>query len=100
MQGRIAGDRLRTFESAVDEPVRIRLTWELAAVARIVWRNEMSVNGGPWSLVEQYDCVPSAITDERTSMTILSDDRATEHPAVRTRAPGAGACCPSRGWRS
>ncbi|MGH3465968.1 MAG: hypothetical protein ACRDP9_31240 [Kribbellaceae bacterium] len=65
MRGRIAGDRL-TFESAVDEPVRIRLTWDLAAADRIVWRNEMSVNGGPWSLVEQYDCVPSATNDERT----------------------------------
>ena len=67
MRGRIAGDRL-TFESAVDEPVRIRLTWDLAAADRIVWRNEMSVNGGPWSLVEQYDCVPSATNDERTDL--------------------------------
>jgi hypothetical protein len=26
----------------------------------------VSVSGTPWSLVEQYDCVPSATTDERT----------------------------------
>ena len=47
------------FESVADPPVRIRLTWELAGPA-VVWRNEMSVAGGPWSLVEEYVCTPVA----------------------------------------
>ena len=58
MRGRIDGDRL-VFESVGDPPVRIRLTWELTGPA-VVWRNEMSVAGGPWSLVEEYLCTPVA----------------------------------------
>lgn len=55
MRGRISGDQL-VFESAPGEPIRIRLTWDLIAKDRVTWRNEISVNGGPWTLVEQYDC--------------------------------------------
>jgi hypothetical protein len=56
MRGRIDGDRL-TFESiGEDKVVRIRLTWDLVDEHRIVWRNEMSVGGAPWTLVEEYDC--------------------------------------------
>ncbi|HVD29784.1 MAG TPA: hypothetical protein VNC79_14985 [Mycobacteriales bacterium] len=58
MRGRIDGDRL-VFESVGNPPVRIRLTWELTGAA-LVWRNEMSVAGGPWSLVEEYVCTPVA----------------------------------------
>jgi hypothetical protein len=60
MRGRIDGDRL-VFESVGSPPVRIRLTWELTGSA-VVWRNEMSVAGGPWSLVEEYLCTP--VTDD------------------------------------
>jgi hypothetical protein len=56
MRGAIDGDRM-VFESVGDPPVRIRLTWELADGA-VLWRNEMSVQGGPWSLVEDYVCTP------------------------------------------
>lgn len=55
MRGHISGDRL-VFESPSGEPIRIRLTWDLIAEDRVTWRNEMSVSGGPWTLVEQYDC--------------------------------------------
>ena len=58
MRGRIDGDRL-VFESIGDPPVRIRLSWELSG-AVVLWRNEMSVQGGPWSLVEDYVCTPIA----------------------------------------
>jgi hypothetical protein len=60
MRGVIDSDRL-VFESVADPPVRIRLTWELTGPA-VVWRNEMSVAGGPWSLVEEYLCTPSGTT--------------------------------------
>ena len=56
MRGRIDGDRL-VFESVGNPPARIRLTWELAGPA-LTWRNELSVGGGPWSLVEEYLCTP------------------------------------------
>jgi hypothetical protein len=56
LRGRIAGDRL-VFESPAGLPVRIRLTWDLRTADRLTWRNEISVDGGPWALVEQYDCL-------------------------------------------
>lgn len=57
LRGWIAGDRL-TFESVGDPPVRLRLVWDLTHAPRMTWRNEMSVGGAPWSLVEEYDCTP------------------------------------------
>ncbi|GAA4880328.1 nitroreductase family deazaflavin-dependent oxidoreductase [Actinomycetospora straminea] len=58
MAGHIDGDRL-VFESTGDPAVRIRLTWERRPGA-VLWRNEASVDGGPWSLVEEYRCTPTA----------------------------------------
>lgn len=58
LRGWIDGDRM-VFESLGDPAVRIRLTWELAGPT-VLWRNEMSVQGGPWSLVEDYVCTPIA----------------------------------------
>jgi hypothetical protein len=57
MRGWIEGDRL-TFETIGGAPARLRLTWDLSDPAGLVWRNEMSVSGGPWSLVEEYRCRP------------------------------------------
>lgn len=57
MRGRIEGERL-TFESVGDPPVRIRLVWDLTDPRDMLWRNEMSVAGSPWSLVEEYHCTP------------------------------------------
>jgi hypothetical protein len=59
LHGWIDGDRL-VFESTGDPPVRIRLTWDAADPAVLIWRNEMSVGGGPWTLVEEYRCTPLA----------------------------------------
>jgi hypothetical protein len=30
-----------------------------ATIASMKWRNEMSVDGGPWSLVQEYHCQPT-----------------------------------------
>jgi len=57
MRGHIESDRL-TFESIGDGPVRLRLVWQLTGATEVTWRNEMSVGGGPWSLVEEYRCTP------------------------------------------
>lgn len=57
MRGQIDGYRL-IFETIEQAPIRIRLVWDLTDPERLIWRNEMSINGSPWSLVEQYDCRP------------------------------------------
>jgi hypothetical protein len=56
MHGWIDGDRL-TFESAGDPPLRIRLVWDATDPDQLIWRNEASA-GGPWTLVEEYRCLP------------------------------------------
>jgi hypothetical protein len=58
MRGRIDGDRL-TFETIGDPPVRLRLVWDRTDPADMVWKNELSVGGAPWSLVEEYHCRPA-----------------------------------------
>ena len=59
LRGWIDGDRL-TFETIGDPPVRLRLVWNQSTPGRITWRNEMSVGGAPWALVEEYECTPVA----------------------------------------
>jgi Protein of unknown function (DUF1579) len=55
MRGWIAGDRL-VFETLEARAVRIRLVWDIKSATELVWRNEMSVGGAPWTLVEEYRC--------------------------------------------
>jgi hypothetical protein len=57
MRGQIEGNRL-VFESIGNPPIRIRLVWDAADPADITWRNEMSVGGAAWSLVETYHMKP------------------------------------------
>jgi hypothetical protein len=57
MRGWIEGDRL-VFETLGEPPVRLRLVWDVSDPMDVVWRNEMSVGAGPWSLVEEYHCTP------------------------------------------
>jgi hypothetical protein len=57
MRGRIDGDRL-VFETIGEPPVCLRLVWDVSDPMDVVWRNEMSVGGAPWSLVEEYHCTP------------------------------------------
>lgn len=64
MRGRIEGARL-TFETIGEPPVRLRLVWDLTDSDDIRWRNEMSVQGGPWTLVEEYRCIPKPVITNR-----------------------------------
>jgi hypothetical protein len=57
LRGRIDGDRL-VFKSTGDPDVRIRVTWDVSDPDTILWCNESSAGGGPWSLVEEYRCTP------------------------------------------
>jgi hypothetical protein len=57
MRGHIEDDRL-IFETLGDTAVRLRLVWDLTDPDDATWRNEMSIAGGPWSLVEEYHLTP------------------------------------------
>ncbi|PVZ05354.1 DUF1579 family protein [Actinomycetospora cinnamomea] len=70
MAGHIAGDRL-VFESIGEPAVRLRLTWDLESDGGITWRNEVRVEGGEWSLVEEYRCTP--VTDAPAGHSALND---------------------------
>lgn len=59
MRGWIDGDRL-TFETIGERPVRLRLVWDLTDPTGLTWRNESSVGGAPWTLVEEYHCTPNS----------------------------------------
>jgi hypothetical protein len=56
--GRIDGDRM-IFESLGNVLPRIRLTWDASSPDAILWRNEMSVDGQTWFLIEDYRIVQS-----------------------------------------
>ena len=53
-RGRIDGDRL-IYESLQASLPRIRLTWILADPDHATWRNEFTLDGETWSLIEQYE---------------------------------------------
>jgi hypothetical protein len=55
LAGRIDG-RLLTFESIGHRPVRIRLRWRIEDKDTMIWRNEVSIDGGSFALVERYVC--------------------------------------------
>lgn len=55
LAGRIEGNLL-TFRSLGNPPVRIQLFWHIIDDDTMTWRNEISVHGGPFQLVERYDC--------------------------------------------
>ena len=57
MRGWIDGDRL-TFETIGEPLARLRLVWDASDPNDRTWRNEMSVGGGPWTLVEAYHMTP------------------------------------------
>lgn len=58
LHGRIEDDRL-IFETIGEAPVRLKLTWDASDPMQIVWRNEVSAGDGPWTLVEEYRCMPA-----------------------------------------
>ena len=52
-RGRIEGSRL-IYESAGEMLPRIRLTWVLTLPDQAIWRNEYTVDGSTWTLIEEY----------------------------------------------
>jgi Protein of unknown function (DUF1579) len=52
-RGAIEGNRL-VYEQIQAELPRIRLTWELQDPAHCTWRNEYTLDGEGWSLIEEY----------------------------------------------
>jgi hypothetical protein len=65
MRGWIDGDLL-VFETIDDSPVRLRMTWDAANPARLTWRNESSVDGKDWFLIETYTMTPTGLPRART----------------------------------
>jgi Protein of unknown function (DUF1579) len=55
-RGRIEGDRL-VYESLQEGLPRIRLTWILTDPDHATWRNEFTLDGQTWGLIEEYDMV-------------------------------------------
>ena len=55
-RGRIDGNRL-IYESLGDALPRIRLTWILDDELHARWRNEYTIDGTSWILVEEYEMV-------------------------------------------
>ncbi len=53
-RGRIDGDRL-VYESLDASLPRIRLTWILSDAGHCSWRNELTLDGSTWSLIEEYE---------------------------------------------
>ena len=53
MRGRVHGDRL-IFETTDASPPRLRMTWDASNPAELTWRNESSLDGVEWSLIEAY----------------------------------------------
>lgn len=39
-------------------PVRLRMVWDAADPRNLLWRNEISIAEGPWTLVEEYQMRP------------------------------------------
>jgi hypothetical protein len=52
-RGRIEADRL-VYESLQEALPRIRLTWVLLDPDHATWRNEFTLDGETWSLIEEY----------------------------------------------
>jgi hypothetical protein len=55
-RGRIDGDRL-VYESLQEGLPRIRLTWILEHPDHCTWRNEYTLDGTSWTLIEEYAMV-------------------------------------------
>jgi hypothetical protein len=56
MRGRIEGD-LMIFESMRDAPPMLEMTWDASSPDVILWRNEMTLDGVDWQLIEEYPMV-------------------------------------------
>jgi hypothetical protein len=59
-RGRLEGERL-VYESLQEGLPRIRLTWILADPDHCTWRNEYTVDGSIWTLIEEYAMVAESL---------------------------------------
>ncbi len=57
LRGRIEGSQF-IIKTPGEGAVRNRMQWELLDGGLVKWRNDLSIDGGPWSLVEDYVCTP------------------------------------------
>ena len=55
-RGQLEGNRL-TYQSLGDALPRIRLTWILDDAEHATWRNEYTLDGESWNLIEEYEMV-------------------------------------------
>jgi hypothetical protein len=55
-RGRLEGNQL-VYESVSDTLPRIRLSWILEDDAHCTWRNEYTLDGESWALIEEYAMV-------------------------------------------
>lgn len=53
MHGRLEGDVL-VFETPTGVAPRLRMVWDLSDSVAPTWRNECSIGGAPFSLIEAY----------------------------------------------
>jgi len=60
-RGRIDGDAL-VYESLQEALPRIRLTWTLIDRDHATWRNECTLDGFTWTLIEEYQMEIGAIS--------------------------------------
>ena len=57
MRGRIEGDQM-IFASMRQTPPMLMMTWDASVPDLLLWRNEMSLDGEDWQLIEEYRMVP------------------------------------------
>jgi Protein of unknown function (DUF1579) len=57
MDGRVENDQF-VIETSGASPVKFQMVWKLLADGTVEWANRCSVNGGPWTLIEEYLCSP------------------------------------------
>ena len=63
-RGRLDGTRL-TYEPLTDALPRIRLTWILRDPEHCAWRNEITMDGTTWQLIEEYAMEADGTTLDR-----------------------------------
>ena len=79
MSGRVDGNRL-VFRTAVDAPIRLRLTWDASDPSDILWRNEAAIGDGPWIVVETYHMTPSSPESQPVREAVSSAALSTSSP--------------------
>ncbi len=58
-KGQIEGDKL-IMESTGESPAKLRFTTDASDPNAIKWKNEISIDNGPWKLIEEYIIIPQS----------------------------------------